>query len=91
MRKFVKRWISHDLSEVNRRERVLKANLFLEEPRADRENEFANTMTGDESWFFLRYESDSMFARTRDEVIPRTPQNIGREKVMMTISLAELN
>jgi hypothetical protein len=31
MRKFVRRWIPHDLSEANRRERVLKANLLLEE------------------------------------------------------------
>jgi hypothetical protein len=42
-------------------------------------------MTGDESWFFLSYESDSMFARTRDEVIPRTSQKIGSEKVMVAI------
>jgi hypothetical protein len=42
-------------------------------------------MTGDESWFFLSYESDSMFARTRDEVIPRTSQKIVSEKVMVTI------
>jgi hypothetical protein len=62
IRKFVRRWISHDLSEANRRERVLKANLLLEELRADEGNEFANTMTGDESWFCLSYESDSMFA-----------------------------
>jgi hypothetical protein len=68
------RWILHDLSEANRRERVLKANLLLEELRADEGNEFANIMTGDENWFFLSYESDSMFARTRDEVIPRTSQ-----------------
>jgi hypothetical protein len=44
MRKFVRRWISHDLSEANRRERVLKANLILEELRADEGNEFANTI-----------------------------------------------
>jgi hypothetical protein len=62
MRQSVRRWIPHDLSEANRRERVLKANLFLEELRADEGNEFANTMTGDESWFYLSYESDSMFA-----------------------------
>jgi hypothetical protein len=61
MRKVVRRWIPHDLSKVNRRERVLKANLLLEELRADKGNEFANTMTGDESWFCLSYESDSMF------------------------------
>jgi hypothetical protein len=49
MRKFVRRWIRHGLSEGNRRERGLKANLLLEELRADEGNEFANTMTGDES------------------------------------------
>jgi hypothetical protein len=63
MRKFVRRWISHDLSEANRREWVLKATLLLEELRADEEDEFASTMTGDESWFFLSYKSDSMFAK----------------------------
>jgi hypothetical protein len=67
MRKFVRRWIPHDLSEVNQGERGLKANLLLEELRADEGNEFANTttgdeMTGDESWFCLSCESDSMFA-----------------------------
>jgi hypothetical protein len=73
------------LSEANRRERVLKVNLLLEELRADEGNEFANTMAGDESWFFHSYELDSTFARTRDEVIPRTSQKFGSEKVMVTI------
>jgi hypothetical protein len=85
MRKFVRRWIPHDLNKANRRERVLKANLLLEELRADEGNEFANTMTGDESWFFFSYESGSMFSRARDEVIPRTSQKIGGEKMMVTI------
>jgi hypothetical protein len=62
LRKVVKWWIPHELSESNRKERVFKANLLLEEPRTDEWNEFANTMTGEESWFCLSYESDSMFA-----------------------------
>jgi hypothetical protein len=62
MRKFVRRWIPHGLSEANRRKQVLKANLLLEELGADDGNEFASTMTGDVSWFCLSYESDSMFA-----------------------------
>jgi hypothetical protein len=62
-RNFVRRWIPHDLSEANRRERVLKVNLLLEELQADEGNEFANTMTGDESWFCLNNKCDSMFAR----------------------------
>jgi hypothetical protein len=85
MRKFMRRWIRHGSSEANRRERVLKANLLLEELRADEGNEFANRMAGDESWFFLSYKSDSMFARTQGEVIPRRSQKIGSEKVMVTI------
>jgi hypothetical protein len=56
MRKFVRRWIAHNLSEANRRERILKANLLLEELRADEGNEFENTVTGDESWFYLSYK-----------------------------------
>jgi hypothetical protein len=58
MRKFVRRWMPHDLSESNRGERVLKANLLLEELRADEGNEFANTMTGDESWFCSRVNTN---------------------------------
>jgi hypothetical protein len=49
-----------DLSGANRRERVLKANLLPKELRVDEGNEFANTMTGDESWLCLSYESDFM-------------------------------
>jgi hypothetical protein len=49
MQKFVRRSIPHELSEASRRKRVLKANLLLEELRADEGNEFANAMTGDES------------------------------------------
>jgi hypothetical protein len=62
MQKFVRGWIPHDLSKANRRERALKANLLLEELRADEGNEFANKITGDENWFCLSYESDYMFA-----------------------------
>jgi hypothetical protein len=83
MQKFVRRWIPHDLSEAHRRERVLKANLILEELRADEGNEFANTMTGGESWIFHSCESDSMFARARDEVISRTSQKISSEQVIV--------
>jgi hypothetical protein len=32
-----------------------------------------------------------MFAHIRDEVIPRTSQKIGSEKVIVTIFVAELN
>jgi hypothetical protein len=62
MQQFVRRWTPHGLSEINQRERALKANLRLEELRVDEWNEFESTMTGDENWFCPSYELDSMFA-----------------------------
>jgi hypothetical protein len=48
--------------ELSWNAKVRETMELLEELRADERNEFANTMTGDESWFCLSYESDSMFA-----------------------------
>jgi hypothetical protein len=33
---------------------------------------FSGIVTGDESWFLYLYQSDYKFARSRDEMIPRT-------------------
>jgi histone-lysine N-methyltransferase SETMAR len=41
-------------------------------------------MTGDESWFYYNYESPTMFAHTRDEVVPRVSPTI-RSITMMVI------
>jgi hypothetical protein len=46
---------------------------------------FHQIVPGDESWFLCLYQSDHMFAATRDEVIPRKHATIGARKVMLTI------
>jgi hypothetical protein len=46
---------------------------------------FSQIVTGDEFWFLYLYQSDYMFARSRDEVIPRTKATIGAQNVMLTI------
>jgi hypothetical protein len=46
---------------------------------------FSRIVTGDESWFWYSYQYDHMFARSRDDVIPRTKATIGAQKVMLTI------
>jgi uncharacterized membrane protein len=46
---------------------------------------FSRIVTGNESWFLVLYQSDHMFATTRDEVIPRTKQIIGFQKIMLMI------
>jgi len=47
--------------------------------------DFAGLATGDESWFFMRYQLSAMYARSRDEVPPRTIPTIGMSKFMITI------
>jgi hypothetical protein len=46
---------------------------------------FSRIMTGDESWSLHLFQSDHMFAASRDEVIPRKRPTIGTRKVMVTI------
>jgi len=49
------------------------------------ELQFEGIATGDESWVCYLIESDSMFARRREEVIPRLRPEISIKKVMITV------
>jgi hypothetical protein len=42
-------------------------------------------MTGDESWFFYRYQSDAMSDGDRAAVVSRVSQTIGSKRVMIPI------
>jgi hypothetical protein len=46
---------------------------------------FSRIVTGDELWFLSLYQSDHVFTKSWDEVIPRTKHTIGAQKVMLTI------
>jgi histone-lysine N-methyltransferase SETMAR len=85
MRKFTRRWIPHFLTAAQTVQRVADARRLLKSLKADQKNNFRNIMTGDESWFYYQYESDAMFAHSRDEVIPRVSKTIDAKKVMFTI------
>jgi hypothetical protein len=49
------------------------------------ELQFEGIATGNESWVCYLIESDSMFARWREEVIPRLRLGISIKKVMITV------
>jgi hypothetical protein len=85
LRKFARRWVPHELTVVQKENRVVEATNLLSMLEADVGANFSHIMTGDESWFFYRYESDAMYVADRADVIPRTSHMIGSKKVMITI------
>ena len=85
LRKFTRRWVPHNLSPANKAKRVTDARMLLQALTKDQDQNFSHIMTGDESWFYYAYESPTMFAPSRDEVIPRVSPTIGSKKVMITI------
>jgi histone-lysine N-methyltransferase SETMAR len=85
LRKFTRRWVPHELTPAQMAQRVFDSILLAEALRADEKNQFRNIMTGDESWFYYQYESDAMYAHSRNEVIPRVSKAIDSKKCMVTI------
>jgi histone-lysine N-methyltransferase SETMAR len=77
--------VPHDLSATEEAKRVPDARTLLQALRNDQSQNFSYIMTGDESWFYYNYESPTVFARARDEVVPRVSPTIGSKKVMITI------
>jgi hypothetical protein len=77
--------VPHDLSAKDNAKRVFDAGTLLQALRNDQSQNFSHIMTGDESWFSSNYESLTMFARVRDEVVPRVLPTIGSKKVLVTI------
>jgi hypothetical protein len=49
------------------------------------EHNFEGIATDDESWFQYSSYSDSMFAGSRESVVPRIRRDISRQKTMLTI------
>jgi hypothetical protein len=80
MRKFARRWVPHFLSEAQKLARVKASKAMLDILRESETNHFEGIATGDESWFRYISPSSQMFARSREDVIPRTRQAIGAKK-----------
>jgi hypothetical protein len=82
IKKFTGRWVPHELSATEKAKRVVDGRKLLEALRNDESQNFSHIMTGDESWFYSNYESPTLLARARDEVVPRVPPTNGSNKVM---------
>jgi hypothetical protein len=71
MKKFNLHCVSHALNSSQTVERVTFSHEILAVLESDHRNRFQNFITGDESWFFLYYPRDSIWAQSRDEVPER--------------------
>jgi hypothetical protein len=85
MRKLTRRWMRHELRATDKAKRVVDARTLLQALRNDSSQNFSQITTGDENWFYYNYELRTMFARARDEVVPRVSPTIESKKVMVTI------
>jgi hypothetical protein len=66
--KFHLRWVLHALDTNQKAERVTLTYGILSVLQSVRSPGFHSVITGDESWFFLYYPRDSIWAPPRDEV-----------------------
>jgi histone-lysine N-methyltransferase SETMAR len=85
LRRFSRIWLPHSLSESQKADRVAMASGLLTLLRGQVLFSFSRIVTGNESWFLYLYQTDHMFAVSRDDVILRKKSTIGARKVMMTI------
>jgi hypothetical protein len=85
MKKFNLRWVPYALNSSQKAERVMLSHEILAVLESDRRNSFQNVITGDESWFFLCYLRDSIWAQSRDEVSERISQKIDSEKCLISV------
>jgi hypothetical protein len=85
MKKCTRSWVPHALNATDKAKRVVDARTQLQALRNDQSQNISNIMTGDERWFSSNYDSPIMFARPRDEVVPRVSPTIGPKKVIVTI------
>jgi hypothetical protein len=77
--------VPHERSARGKAKRALDARMLLQALRNGQSQNVSHIMTGNESWFYYNYESPTMFASARDEVVPRVSPTIGSKTVMVTI------
>jgi hypothetical protein len=82
LRKFSRRWLSAKLSPTQKDARLQKARGHLSRLEYEQNDFFQGITTEDELWFQYLYQSDHMFARSRDHVIMRQSVKIGARKIM---------
>jgi histone-lysine N-methyltransferase SETMAR len=85
LKKFHLRWVPHSISSNQKSERVSYSNLLLAALEESRQTGFERLITGDESWFYISYPHESVWAASREDVPERLRQKIDTEKCLISI------
>jgi transposase len=85
MKKKLLKWVPHSLNATQKRIRKELATEMLTILKEDEENDFVNIITGDESWFWYRYDYDAVWVKPGGVVPERPKQGLGSEKVMIEV------
>jgi hypothetical protein len=85
LKKFSRRWVPHSLSHVQKKLRVNAFWKLLSLLGMDAEYNFEGIATGDEYWFQYSSYSDSMFAGSRESIVPRIRRDISGQKTRLAI------
>jgi histone-lysine N-methyltransferase SETMAR len=88
MRKFLRRWVPHSLSNVQKVARVKPVKEILRILLESETNDIDRLTTGNEFWFQHTTASSKMFARSAADVIPRMRQAVCA-KPMITVFFTE--
>jgi hypothetical protein len=85
LKKFHLRWIPRTIDAPQKWNRVTLSREFLAILLQEREKNFNDIMTGDQSWFFRHYPHDSASAGFRDELPVRIKPEIDAEKCLIFV------
>jgi transposase len=85
LKKYTRTWVPHELSEAEKKGRVDQSRSVLDMLQLYARHNVEAITTGNESWFLYSTHTNSMFAVSAAEVVPRTKQNISTRKTMVTI------
>jgi hypothetical protein len=85
MRKFSLRWVTRDLTEFQKAQRVKDSRGILKALKVDAKNNFVHIITGDESWYSWSSEHHSQWSTSRATVPTRTLPRIDTKKSMFTL------
>lgn len=87
-KKYIRRWVPHELTWQNKCDRVQKSEALLNILLEHKKTNFAHIITLDESWFYFRYQAKAMFAPSPEKVPPRISNKISSKKCMITIAFS---
>jgi hypothetical protein len=73
------------LSDDQKKSQMIASQNLLSMLRMYAKHDFEGITTGDKSWFQSSSDSDSMFADSRESIVPRIRQDISAFKTMITI------